>query len=153
MFEGFDNVSGDRNRVPRDHSSREASHIINVGGVYSWFSSALVGWNSSATMFSTATNLAGPWSQLEASAHRTALAGDSFNTQHHFVLTVAGSEVTTHVYVGDRYSQWTQRGTGRQHLPAFGLASAGEPVLRCAREYAAHRHPHGAIHCCERRRG
>ena len=64
VFEGFDNVSGDRNRVPRDHSSREASHIINVGGVYYWFSSALVGWNSSATMFSTATNLAGPWSEL-----------------------------------------------------------------------------------------
>ena len=98
--------------MPRDHSSREASHIIKVGDRYYWFSSGLVGWNSSATMYATATNLAGPWSALQL-LRTEPPSDDSFNTQHDFILPVAGSGATTWVYVGDRYSQWTKGGTGR----------------------------------------
>jgi hypothetical protein len=79
-------------------------------------------------MFSTATNLAGPWSELKL-LRTDPPSPDSYNTQHDFVLTVAGSEVTTHVYVGDRYSQWTQRGSGRNiFLPL--VWQGREPVLR-----------------------
>ena len=128
LFEGFDNVSGNREVQPRDPPSREASHIIRRGDTYYWFSSALVGWNSSATTYATARDLAGPWSELKL-LRTVPTSKDSFNTQHDFVLPVVGAETTTHVYVGDRYSQWTGRGTGRNvFLPLTW--DDDEPVLR-----------------------
>lgn len=127
IFEGFDNVSGNKSVVPREHSSREASHILKVGPTYYWFSSALVGWNSGATHYATATNLAGPWSKLRL-LRTDPPSQDSYNTQHDFVLPVAGSDGTVYVYAGDRYSQWTHRGTGRNiFLPL--TFEQGEPVL------------------------
>jgi hypothetical protein len=54
---------------------------------------------------------------------------DSFNTQHDFVLPVTGSESTTYVYVGDRYSQWTKRGPGRNIFLPLTWEN-GEPLLR-----------------------
>jgi hypothetical protein len=112
LFEGFENVVDPTETWVRDPSSREASHLIKVGDAYYWFSSGLVGWNSSATMYATATNLRGPWSELTLLRTEPA-SRDSFNTQHDFILPVVGSETTAYVYVGDRYSQWTQRGPGR----------------------------------------
>jgi hypothetical protein len=112
VYEGFDNVSGDTSRYPRDHASREASHIVKVDGVYYWFSSALLGWQSSQTMYATATSLAGPWSDLKPLATEPA-SSDSFNTQHDFVMPITGTQETTYVYVGDRYSQHHGRGLGR----------------------------------------
>jgi hypothetical protein len=133
LFEGFDNVNGNTNVIPRDHSSREASHIIKVGGGYYWFSSGLVGWHSSATMFSTARNLAGPWSDLRL-LRTDPPSTDSFNTQHDFVLPLTGSESTTYVYVGDRYSQWTKQGPGRNiFLPL--VWERGEPLLRWRKDW------------------
>jgi len=133
VFEGFDNVNGNPNVVPREHSSREASHIIKVDGVYYWFNSGLVGWNSSATMYATAKDLAGPWSALER-LRTEPPSDDSFNTQHDFVLPVVGRGATTCVYVGDRYSQWTKRGLGRNiFLPL--LWETGKPVLRWHKEW------------------
>lgn len=112
VFEGFDNVNGDPNVRPREHSGREAAHIIKVDGRYYWFHSGLVGWNSSATMYAVATDLAGPWSPLRT-LETVPPSEDSFNTQHDFIIPVVGREGTTYVYVGDRYSQWTGKGTGR----------------------------------------
>jgi hypothetical protein len=133
LFEGFDNVNGNPKVVPRDQSSREASHVVKVGDTYYWFSSGLVGWNSSATKYSTASNLAGPWSDLKVL--RTDLRSeDSYNTQHDFVFPVAGSETTTYVYAGDRYSQWTRRGTGRNIFLPLVFVN-GEPVLRWCPEW------------------
>jgi len=112
VYEGFDNLNGDPSVYPRDHTSREAAHIIKRGGVYYWFSSGLVGWNSSRTMYATATSLAGPWSKLKALATEPA-GGDSFNTQHDFIIPVTGRHGTVWLYVGDRYSQHHGRGLGR----------------------------------------
>jgi len=133
LFEGFDDVSGDRKRVPRDHPSREASHIIKVGDLYYWFSSGLVGWNSSSTMYSIARSLAGPWSDLKVLA-TDPHSEDSYNTQHDFIIPVAGSETTTYVYAGDRYSQWTKRGTGRNIFLPLAFVK-GEPVLRWVKDW------------------
>jgi hypothetical protein len=133
LFEGFDNVSGNTKVVPRHHSSREASHIVKVGDKYYWFSSGLVGWNSSATMYSTAGNLAGPWSDLKV-LPTDPPSNDSYNTQHDFVFPVAGSKTTTYVYAGDRYSQWTRRGTGRNIFLPLEFQEGG-PVLRWYREW------------------
>jgi hypothetical protein len=128
VFEGFDNVSGNRSVVPRNQSSREASHIVKVSGAYYWFSSGLQGWSSTATMYATAASLAGPWSQLKL-LPTDPRSGDSYNTQHDFVIPVIGSKATTYLYVGDRYSQWTSRGTGRNiFLPL--LWKDGVPTLK-----------------------
>jgi len=88
------------------------SRISSVGACYYWFSSGLVGWNSSATRFATATNLAGPWSDLQL-LRTDPLSEDSFNAQHEFIIPVARTEATKWVYAGDRYSQWIKVGTGR----------------------------------------
>lgn len=134
LFEGFDNVNGNTNVVPRDQSSREASHIVKVGDVYYWFSSGLVGWNSSATLYATARDLAGPWSELKR-LRTDPPSADSFNTQHDFIVTVAGSEATAYVYAGDRYSQWTRRGVGRNiFLPL--VWENGQPLLRWHKEWS-----------------
>lgn len=128
VFEGFDNVNGNTAVVPRDQSSREASHIVKVDGTYYWFSSGLEGWKSTATKYATAKSLAGPWSELKVLPTDPA-SPDSFNTQHDFVIPVSGSETTTWVYVGDRYSQWTGKGAGRNiFLPL--LWKDGAPVLK-----------------------
>jgi len=132
VYEGFDNVNGDRSVYPRHHTSREASHIIRVSGQYYWFSSGLNGWNSTATMYATAPSLAGPWSDLKVLATEPASA-DSFNTQHDFVIPVTGTQTTTYVYVGDRYSQHHGRGVGRNiFLPL--VWNDGVPTLKwCSR--------------------
>ena len=128
VYEGFDNVNGDRSVYPRHHTSREASHIIKVSGQYYWFSSGLNGWSSTATMYATAASLAGPWSDLKRLATEPA-SPDSFNTQHDFVIPVTGTQTTTYVYVGDRYSQHHGRGVGRNiFLPL--VWDRGVPTLQ-----------------------
>jgi hypothetical protein len=133
VFEGFDNVSGNKAVAPRDHTSREACYIAKGGDLYYWFSSGLLGWNSSATMYATAKDLAGPWSELKL-LRTDPPSKDSYNTQHDFIVTVAGKETTTYVYAGDRYSQWTSRGPGRNiFLPL--VWENGEPVLRWHKDW------------------
>lgn len=128
VFEGFDDVNGRPSNKPRHHTSREASHIIKVGDTYYWFSSGLQGWNSTETKYATAKSLEGPWSDLKVLL-TDPNSRDSFNTQHDFVIPVAGSETTTYVYVGDRYSQWTRKGTGRNiFLPL--IWKEGIPTLK-----------------------
>jgi hypothetical protein len=106
---------------------------VKVGDVYYWLSSALVGWNSSATMYATAKDLAGPWSGLKL-LRTEPPSKDSYNTQHDFVIPVVGSETTTYVYAGDRYSQWTKRGPGRNvFLPL--IWEDGEPALRWHKDW------------------
>jgi len=100
VFEGFEN------------GGREAPHIIKMGDIYYWFTSGLMGWNSTATMYTTANSLSGPWLELKPLATDPD-SPDSFNTQHDFVIPVTGSERTTYLYVGDRYSQHHGKGTGR----------------------------------------
>jgi len=112
VYEGFDNVNGNPSVNPRNQTSREASHIIKVNGMYYWFSSGLQGWNSTETKYATAKSLSGPWSELEVLATEP-VSSDSYNTQHDFIIPVVGGEATTYVYVGDRYSQHHGKGIGR----------------------------------------
>lgn len=128
VFEGFENVSGDKKVVPRDQSSREASHIIKVADTYYWFTSALVGWNSSATTWATAHDLAGPWTELRP-VRTDPPSNDSYNTQHDFVVPIVGSQTTSYLYAGDRYSQYTEVGTGRNIFLPLAIED-GVPVLR-----------------------
>ena len=105
LFEGFD-------RFEPGARGNEATHIVKVGGIYYWFMSGLNSWNSTETQYSTARQLKGPWSPLKVLATEP-LSGNSFNSQHDFIITVKGKDKTSYIYAGDRYSQWTMSGTGR----------------------------------------
>ena len=84
-------------------------------------------------MYATARDLAGPWTELKL-LRTDPPSTDSYNTQHDFIVTVAGRETTTHVYVGDRYSQWTKRGTGRNIFLPLTWEN-GEPLLRWLKQW------------------
>jgi len=124
LYEGFDaGLPGAR--------GNEASHIVNVGGTYYWFMSALVSWNSSETQYSTATSLRGPWAPLKA-VRTDPPTTDSYNTQHDFVVPLG--DTGPYCYVGDRYSQWHGKGTGRNFFLPLTF-ERGEPVLRWVESY------------------
>lgn len=121
VFEGF-------SRFAKGASGHEASHIVKVDGTYYWLFSGLDSWNSTQTCYTTAKSLSGPWSEIRV-LRTDPVTGDSYNTQHDFIIPVMGSDSTTYVYAGDRYSQWTGRGTGRNiFLPL--VFESGVPVLK-----------------------
>jgi len=134
IFEGFDDVTRESDEYPRDQTSREASHIIKVAGVYYWFSSGLAGWYSTATMYATARDLAGPWSELKL-LETQPRSDDSFNSQHDIVIPVEETEATTYVYVGDRYSKFTGHGEGNNVMLPL-VWEHGQPVLRYLRTWS-----------------
>lgn len=49
--------------------------------------------------------MAGPWSELKVIA-TTPSSTDSLNTQHDFIMEVQGSQGTTYIYCGDRWSNY-----------------------------------------------
>jgi hypothetical protein len=79
-------------------AKREAPAMFKVGGTYFMITSACTGWDPNQAQYATATNIAGPWSNLTN-------VGDSttFDTQSTYVIPVMGSEVTTYIYASDRW--------------------------------------------------
>ena len=78
-------------------------------------------------MYSTSDDVAGPWTDL-IPVPTEPESDDSFNNQHDFVVKVSGTEDTTYVYVGDRYSQHHGVGEGRNiFLPL--IWKKGVPTL------------------------
>jgi len=119
LCEGF-------SRFEPGNTGHEASHIVKVGDTYYWLFSGLNSWNSTETSYTTAKTLAGPWAPIKV-LRTDPPTQDSYNTQHDFIITVAGTEATTYVYAGDRYSQWTNSGTGRNiFLPLLFVNGAPE---------------------------
>ena len=120
LYEGFD-------RFLPGARGNEATHIVKVGGTYYWFMSGLNSWNSTETQYTTAKTLGGPWAPLRVLATEPH-TDDSFNTQHDFIITVKGSGKTSYIYAGDRYSQWTNSGTGRNIFLPLEFVK-GEPKI------------------------
>jgi beta-xylosidase len=105
----------------------EAPYIVKRNGLYYMFASQCYDWYSSSTSYATATNLAGPWS-----APKTVTTipsdGQSFNSQHDFTVTVTGAKGTVYMYFGDRWSEFTGQGIGKNvRLPL--TFNGNEPVL------------------------
>lgn len=80
-----------------DH--REAPAVVKKGSLYYLITSGATGWYPNQAMYSTATSLNGPWSELKP-------LGDAstFYTQPAFIFTVEGSTTSSIVYVGDRWN-------------------------------------------------
>ena len=107
--------------------AREAHSITKIGSTYYWFASGLAGWYSSPTQYRTSTSLSGGWSSW-ATIATTPSSNNSFNTQFDFIVPVVGSQGTTYVYAGDRYSQFTGQGPGYTAWFPLSFAS-GVPTI------------------------
>lgn len=79
----------------------EAPVIFKWNGIYYWIGSKLTSWEKNDNYYFTATSLGGPWAECGLIAPEGTL---TWNSQSTFVLPIAGSEDTTLMFMGDRWS-------------------------------------------------
>ena len=107
---------------------REAPSILKRGSTYYFFTSRTNGWGSSETKYWRSTSLSGGWSALTL-AGTVPSSSDSFNTQHDFIITVNGTAGTSYIYAGDRYSQFTGVGVGKNAWYPLTFDGNGNPTI------------------------
>ena len=78
----------------------ESPALVKAGGLYYLVGSDLTGWSTNDNQVATATSLAGPWSDWAGIAPPGTATYDS---QTSVIVTVRGTQTTSHVYVGDRW--------------------------------------------------
>lgn len=84
-----------------DDMECEGHAIIKTGGYYFWLMSWCTGWEFNDNHYFYATKLAGPWT----SGGKIATSNThTYESQVGFAVTVKGSEKTTFLYTGDRWS-------------------------------------------------
>ncbi len=89
---------------------REGNAMFKHKGLYYFCSSDLHGWNASRSFYMTATSITGPYTPenlIEGTE-----ADFSHVSQNGFFVPVQGSEATTVLYAGDRWSNYAANGTG-----------------------------------------
>ncbi|WP_138754449.1 immunoglobulin-like domain-containing protein [Paenibacillus sinopodophylli] len=93
---------------------RESPAIVKKDGIYYMFTSGLSGWYPNQGMYATTTNIEdkNAWSSLKK-------FGDpaTYYTQSSFIVSVYGSETTSYVYVGDRWTPTALRESQYIWLP------------------------------------
>jgi hypothetical protein len=107
----------------------ESPAIFKRDGTYYWLGSGLTAWERNDNTYLTAKSLAGPWEARGCFAPKGSL---TWNSQTTFVLSVVGSETTTHMFMGDRWAHPRQNSAatyvwqplhfdadGRMSLPEF----------------------------------
>ena len=84
-----------------DDMECEGHAIIKTGGYYFWLMSWCTGWDFNDNHYFYSTKLAGPWTAggmiATANTH-------TYESQVGFAVTVKGSNKTTFLYTGDRWS-------------------------------------------------
>ncbi|NLD93308.1 MAG: family 43 glycosylhydrolase [Fibrobacter sp.] len=79
----------------------EGHAIIKQGGYYFWLMSWCTGWDFNDNHYFYATKLSGPWT----AGGRIAVENThTYESQVGFAVTVKGSDTTTFLYTGDRWS-------------------------------------------------
>ncbi len=102
---------------------REGNCMFKYNGRYYFNSSDLHGWNASHTYTISATNIMGPYSAETVMANTD--ADFSHVTQTGFFITVHGSQQTTVIFAGDRWSDFAGNGIGfNQWMPLTFAGSA-----------------------------
>lgn len=107
---------------------QEAAGAFKRNDTYYYFTSTCMGWKSSETRYRTATSMAGPWSDnaiVPTNPHHDS----SYITQHDFVLPIVGTTTTTYMYCGDRWSNFTLFGVGRNAWFPLTFDAAGIPTI------------------------
>ncbi len=91
------------------HQHLEGLGLVHVHGLYYIIGSHLTGWRSNPDVYATAQSLAGPWSKFRNIAPpRT----NTYNSQSGFLLKIHGTQATTVIYMGDRWTPanlWNSR--------------------------------------------
>ena len=108
---------------------REALAIFKRNGTYYMTSSGTHGWNSGATWYKTASSIGGTWTAW-ANVPTNPNSTDSYNTQHDYILKIAGSSATSFIYIGDRWSQDTGVGYGRSAWYPLTFDASGVPTIK-----------------------
>jgi hypothetical protein len=81
-------------------SPLEGGAIARYEGTYYLIGSWLTGWDPNNNMYSTAPSLAGPWSEFKDVAPRRK---KTYGSQSTFLLTVAGTQTTSVIFMGDMW--------------------------------------------------
>ena len=100
----------------------EAPAMVKAGNRYYLLASHLTGWNTNDNQYATATSLAGPWSGWSDFAPADT---NTYNSQTANIITVQGTQATTYVYAGDR---WTPSNLGTSPLVWLPLRISGTSV-------------------------
>ena len=100
----------------------EAPGMFKIGSTYYLLASHLTGWAANDDVYATATNLAGPWSSFRNFAP---VGTDTYDTQVGNIIPVSGTEGTTYIYAGDR---WTTSNLGTSPLVWLPLTISGDTV-------------------------
>ncbi|WP_420032044.1 family 43 glycosylhydrolase [Streptomyces sp. cg28] len=87
-------------RAEHGRHGYESPALVHSDGLYYLFGSDLTGWATNDNRYATAPSLAGPWSPWRLFAPEGSATYDS---QISTVVTVHGTEHTTHVCIGDRW--------------------------------------------------
>jgi len=106
-------------------SPLEGGAVVHHEGLYYLIGSALTSWKANPNKYATAESLAGPWSEFKDIAPP---ATNTYGSQSTMMLKVAGTKMTTVVFMADIWkprTQWDSRylwmplevGGGRLRLP------------------------------------
>lgn len=79
----------------------ESPAIFRKDSLYYFLGSNLTGWERNDNYYFTAASLKGPWTKRGLFCSEGTL---TWNSQTTFVLPIAGSKRTTHLFMGDRWS-------------------------------------------------
>ena len=94
-------------RSVREHVNKAMAHgfespaMFRDGDTYYFLGSNLTGWERNDNYYYTASALKGPWTKQGAIAPEGTL---TWNSQVTFVLPIEGSQGTTYMFMGDRWS-------------------------------------------------
>lgn len=105
LFELDENYTGIVKEVYRGNASDdmecEGHAIIRTGGYYFWLMSWCTGWDFNDNRYFYSKTLAGPWT----SGGNVAVTNThTYESQVGFAVPVTGTETTTFLYMGDRWS-------------------------------------------------
>ncbi|MFD7313542.1 family 43 glycosylhydrolase [Streptomyces sp. NPDC059883] len=94
----------------RNTGHKEAPGIVKAGATYYMFASGMDWWNATPTSYRTGKDMSS-WGQDSWKSVATRPASDnSYGTQFEQIIPVVGTQGTSYLYNGDRYSQY--HGTG-----------------------------------------
>lgn len=108
---------------------KEALAIMKRNGTYYLTASGTHGWNSGNSHYRTASSLTGTFSAWQVIPTNPS-STDCFNTQHDYILKIVGSVATSYIYLGDRWSQDTGVGFGRNAWYPITFDGSGVPTIQ-----------------------
>jgi fibronectin type 3 domain-containing protein len=91
---------------------REAPAMVKHDGVYFLFSSGAAGWKPTQGTYSTATSIAGPWSEPQKIGNASTFGGQSGG-----VLTIQGTDTTSYIMMSNQWKPADLKTSKRVWMP------------------------------------